>query len=177
MAGRNEYGNALFLLAKEEGSYEVVKEDLEAARLALKENSEYVKLLDTPALKKAEKLSLIDSAFSSLNYSVVNLLKILCEKHLVYSFGDVVDTYSDLYDEYKGIERVEAVTAVALTDAQRKAITEKLHSMTGKNIVLKNTVDPAILGGVMLRYSGIQLDGSVKSRLDAFSRSLKNLNL
>ena len=49
--------------------------------------------------------------------------------------------------------------------------------MTGKKIILKNTVKPEILGGVMLRYSGIQLDGSVKSRLDAFERSLKNLNL
>ena len=49
--------------------------------------------------------------------------------------------------------------------------------MTGKKIILTNTVKPEILGGVMLRYSGIQLDGSVKSRLDAFSRSLKNLNL
>ena len=49
--------------------------------------------------------------------------------------------------------------------------------MTGKKIILKNTVKPEILGGVMLRYSGIQLDGSVKARLDGFAKSLKNLNL
>lgn len=177
MAGKNEYGSALFLLAKEEGAVETVNTDLMAAHTAIKENPDYVRLLDTPALAKAEKLILIDKAFSTLNYCVVNLLKILCEKHLVYSLGEVVSTYASLYDEYNGIERVEAVTAIPLTNAQAKAISDKLCTMTGKKIILTNTVKPEILGGVMLRYSGIQLDGSVKSRLDAFSRSLKNLNL
>ena len=101
----------------------------------------------------------------------------LCERHKVYSFGDVKATFSAMYDEHNGIEQVEAVTAVSLTDAQKEKIASKLHTMTGKTIVLKNTVKPEILGGVMLRYSGIQLDGSVKSRLDAFAESLKNLNL
>ena len=177
MAGKNEYGNALFLLAKEEGAVETVNADLAVAHTAIKENPDYVRLLDTPALAKAEKLILIDKAFSTLNYCVVNLLKILCEKHLVYSLDEVVSTYASLYDEYNGIERVEAVTAIPLTNAQAKAISDKLCAMTGKKIILTNTVKPEILGGVMLRYSGIQLDGSVKSRLDAFSRSLKNLNL
>ena len=177
MAGKNEYGNALFLLAKEEGALDAVKVDIDAAELALKNNPDYIKLLDTPALSKAEKLGLIDKAFSALHYSVVNLLKMLCERHKVYSFGDVKTTFSAMYDEHNGIEQVEAVTAVSLTDAQKEKIASKLHTMTGKTIVLKNTVKPEILGGVMLRYSGIQLDGSVKSRLDAFAESLKNLNL
>ena len=177
MAVKNEYGNALFLLAKEENAQDAVKDDLDVALLALKNNPDYGKLLDTPALNKAEKLELIDKAFAPIHYSVTNLIKILCERHLVYSFSDVCSTYADMYDEYNGIERVEAVTAVKLTESQVERIKEKLHLMIGKTIVLKNTVDPEILGGVMLRYSGVQLDGSVKSRLDAFARSLKNLNL
>jgi len=51
---------------------------------------------------------------------------------------------------------------------------EKLASTTGKKIIIKNTVTPEILGGVKLRYSGKQLDGSVKTRLDKFEQSLKN---
>ena len=177
MAVKNEYANALFMLACEESAVEAVKEDVDSANLAFKENPDYIKLLDTPALTKAEKLTLIDDAFSSLHYSVKNLIKILCEKHLVHSFKDLASAYSLLYDEYSGIERAEAVTAVPLTDAQKNAISQKLAEMTGKKIILKNTVNPEILGGVMLRYSGVQLDGSVKSRLESFSQSLKNLNL
>jgi F-type H+-transporting ATPase subunit delta len=177
MTEKNEYGTALFMLAKEEGVTDRVREDIETAYLTVKNNPEYVKLIDTPALAKSEKQALIDEAFGSLHYSVVNLLKILCEKHAVYSFSQVFSTYSALYDEMHGIERVEAVTAILLSDEQKRAIAQKLESMISKTVVIKNTTDPKMLCGVMLRYSGKQLDGSVRSRLDAFSESLKKLNL
>lgn len=177
MAGKNEYASALFALALEDDMLEEVKSDLEALSDALNENPDYIRLLDTPALSKEERLTLIDEAFSSLCDSVRNLLKILCEKHAVYTVAELCSSFLSLYDERSGIERVEAVSAVALTDAQSDAIIKKLADMTQKKIILTNTVKPEILGGVILRYSGIQLDGSVKARLDSFSESLKNLNL
>ena len=177
MAGKNESASALFALALEEDMLEKVKSDLEALSAALKENPDYIKLLDTPALSKEERLSLIDEAFSSLCECVRNLLKILCEKHLVYTVAELCSSFISLYDEHSGIERVEAVSAVALTAMQADAIIKKLAAMTQKKIILTNTVKPEILGGVILRYSGIQLDGSVKARLNSFAESLKNLNL
>ena len=67
------------------------------------------------------------------------------------------------------------MTAVAMSEGQIAALKAKLIAETGKKIIIKNTVDPTILGGVKLRYSGKQIDGSVKTRLDAFSESLKNI--
>ena len=83
--------------------------------------------------------------------------------------------YLSEYDKARGIERVEAVTAVAMTEAQLAALRAKLTALTGKTVVIRNTTDPTILGGMKLRYSGLQLDGSVRSRLDAFERSLKEI--
>ena len=177
MAGKNEYASAIFALALEEDAAERVKSDLELVVLLLKENPGYAKLLDTPALSKNERLALIDEAFSSLDDYVKNLIKILSEKHLSYTIVEVSNAYGELYDKHYGIESVEAVTAVEMTDAQKEALTQKLSKMTGKKITIRNTVDKGILGGVILRYSTVQLDGSVKSRLDAFSEKLKNLNL
>ena len=177
MAGKNEYASAIFALALEQSSLDRVRDDLETLALSLKENPDYIRLLDTPALSKEERLSLIDEAFSSLDYSVKNLVKILCERHAVYTVADLSAAFFAMYDEHNGIERVEAVSAVPLTESQIEALKTKLGNMTGKRIVLTNKVEPEILGGVILRYSGIQLDGSVKARLDSFSESLKNLNL
>ncbi len=177
MAQKNEYGNALFLLAEEEGAIDKVKDDLITLSSLLKKNPDYVKLLDTPAISKAEKLSLIDGALTPLHYSVVNLLKMLCEKHSVYTFRAILDTYLSLCDEHYGIERVEAVTAIPLSDKQTKTLTDKVAQITGKTVIIKNTVEPGILGGVVLRYAGAQLDGSVKTRLDAFSERLKKLTI
>ena len=174
MTAAAEYGKALFMLAEERGSTDSCLSDVRTACRIFKENPRYVKLLDTPAIIKSEKLSLIDEAFSSLDEDLKSLIKILCESHSVYAFAEIEKEFSTLYDLSRGIERVEAVTAIAMTDEQISRMTEKLASMTGKKIILKNTVCPEILGGVKLRYSGRQLDGSVKTRLDKFEQSLKN---
>ena len=68
--------------------------------------------------------------------------------------------------------RAEAITAVPMQDKQRSALKAKLEALTGKNIVLKNSVDPALIGGITLRYGGVQLSDSIQSRLDRLRRSL-----
>ena len=174
MTGAYEYARALFMISEEEHSSDKMRADVEIARDAFLANPDYASLLDTPALQKGEKLRLIDEAFSSLNPSLVNLIKILSEMRLSYIFPKLADEYFALYDESRGILRAEAVTATALTERERDALTKKLSATTGKTVILTNTVDPSILGGVKLRYSGIQLDGSVKSRLDKFESALKS---
>ena len=103
------------------------------------------------------------------------LLKKDKKKRYAYLIPRVMDAYLAIYDESRGIERVEAVTAIPLTEAQLSALSLRLEEKTGKKIVITNTVDKAILGGMKLRYMGIQLDGTVKSRLDSFEKSLKSL--
>ena len=177
MAVPNEYGKALFMLSLEENVLDRVRCDLVLVDTVLRKNPEYLKLLDTPAIAKAAKISAVDEAFSSVYYSVRNVLKILSEKHEAYSFSSVAAFYYDMYDEHNGIEHVEAVTAIAMTQPQKTALTTKLEKMTGKRIVLENKVDPGILGGVVLRYCAKQIDGSVKARLDAFAQTLNKLTI
>ncbi|MBQ8719453.1 MAG: ATP synthase F1 subunit delta [Clostridia bacterium] len=175
MINAAEYGKALFLLSEERGTTESVLADARIARAVLLENPKYSKLADTPALSKDEKTALIAEAFASLDPDLVSLLKILCEKHSVCEFCKVADAYFALYDESRGIERVEAITAVPMTAAQIDAMKAKLERLTGKQIIITNKTDRAILGGVKLRYAGIQLDGSLKKRLDTLESSLKSI--
>ncbi len=175
MINAHEYAKALFLITEEEGVTDAVFEDICLAKKVIGENPAYATLLDTPALPKSERLSLVDGAFSALDPNLENLIKILCEKHSVYALSKVADAYSALYDEARGIERVLAVSAVPMTQDQLSALNKKLTGITGKTVLITNSVDPSILGGVKLRYSGVQLDGSVKTRLDSFEEKLKAL--
>ena len=177
MTSGNEYGRALFMLCCEEGTVDTVMDEIGIVDKAFRDNPEYVKLLDTPAVSKEEKHSLIDEAFKDLSYCVVNVIKLLSDRRISRLFSAVFAEYGRLYDEMRGIEHVEAVTAITMSDAQKRRLTEKLEGITGKTVKLKYTVDPSILGGVMLRYSGTQLDGSVKTRLESFASGLKNINL
>ena len=174
MTDAKEYGKALFLITEEDGLSDKVISDVKAAERVLSSNPDYVKLLDSPALSKSERVGLADKAFSGLDERLSNLIKILTEKRAVHIFGRIAKTFYALYDESRGILRVEAITAIPMSEKQSKAIGDKLAISLGKTVVLSNTVDPSILGGVRLRYSGVQLDGSVKTRLDKFEDALKH---
>jgi F-type H+-transporting ATPase subunit delta len=175
MTAGKEYAKALFMLSEEEGNTEGVLDDLLVASRAVLDNRAYLELLDTPALSKDEKLSLIDEAFVSLDKNLVSLIKILCEKRETRRLPKIAKSFEELYDESRGIVRVEAVSAVEMTPSQLDAIKKKFEAGSGKTILISNTVTPEILGGVKLRYEGIQLDGSVKTRLDKLAASLKSV--
>lgn len=174
MTDANEYGKALFLITEEDGVSDKILSDVRTAECVLTSNPDYVKLLDSPALSKEERVELVSKAFSGVDERLSNLLKILTEKRVMHVFSRVAKTYYALYDESKGILRVEAVTAIPLSEKLTKAIRDKLSYSLRKTVVLSNTVDTSILGGVKLRYSGVQLDGSIKTRLDKFEDALKN---
>ena len=177
MTDAREYARALFLITEEDGVTDSVVKDMTALRAVFAENPDYVKLLDTPALEKAERLGLARSVAEKLDWRLANLLMILTEKHLTHLITRMVGAYLDMVDEARGILRADAITAVALTGAQIKALADRLGAQTGKTVVITNTVDESILGGVKLRYAGIQLDGSVKTKLEKFEEGLKTLVL
>ncbi len=175
MTGAEEYGKALFLLSEEDGGTERTLSELNVLMTALSENPSYTKLLDTPAVPKGERLSLIDEAFGSFSDNLKNLIKILAENRCAHLLPTVFKTFNDSYNESRGILPAEVVTAVALTEEQITALTERLETKTGKTVKLSEKVDPSILGGAILRYGDTQLDGSVKTRLDKFEEVLSGI--
>ena len=175
MIDAREYGKALFLLSEEEGTTELALGDIRLVKEAMSKHPTYETLLDTPALPVETKLGLIDEAFAGINANVKNLLKILCEKHATHDMPKVASVFEALYDEARGNLRVEAITAIPMTKKQLAAMQNKLELQTGKHIFIENIVDASILGGVTLRYGGVQIDGSVKARLESLEKSLKGL--
>lgn len=167
------YGKALFQLAQETGADERVREELELVRSVLRQQPSYVTLLDTPAVPKEEKLALIREAFGGAEENLQNFLCILCEKRSMHALPACADAFDRCFDEAHGILRATAVTAVPMSAAQKTALTQRLAAMTGKQVVLTNTLDPALLGGITLRYGGVQLDDSILSRLEQLRRSLR----
>ena len=172
MVNANDYGRALYELAREQNAQDEILEQMRDVRAILEKTPEYVRLLDTPALPMEQRLSLLDEAFGSLNPWHLNFLKILCEKHAIKQYDACAQCFSELHDEARHILRATALTAVAMTDKQVEALTRKLETITGKRVVLTNKVDPQVLGGVTLRFGGVQLDGSLQSRLEDLRRSL-----
>lgn len=174
MTLHEEYAKALFLLTEELGTSEQALSDISICREALLENPSYRGIADSPALPVSEKLALIREAFASVREEVRNLIMILCEQHSVSLLPAVAKAYRMLYNEARGIIEAEIISAAALSEAQMEKTRSKLRSLTGKEILLKNTIDKTLIGGAQLRYSGIQLDGSLRARLSDIESRLKS---
>ena len=171
----NNYAEALFLLAKDEGLDQQILTQLNVLDQAFEQEPEFLRLLAAPNLPKAERCGILDQSFrGQVHIYVLNFLKILTEQGYVRQFGDCCKAYRTQYNVAHGIVNVQAVTAVALTGEQSARLTQKLTKLTGKTIELVNRVDPAVLGGVRLDYDGMRVDGTVKNRLDSVRELLKN---
>ena len=164
----NVYGESLYELAKEESVCAPIAQQLTALRESFHQEPDFIRLLSSPSLTKAERCQILDDSFrGKVHPYVLNFLKILTEKGYMRYFGDCCDAFTGHFDQDNGIVRVTAVTAVALTETQSARITEKLNRITGKQIRLHNRIDPAVLGGVRLDYDGQRLDDTVSHHLDA----------
>lgn len=171
----DEYARALFELAESEGRTDELMADVVALCAALSNEPRYVRLIDSPALAKEERLALIDAAFAPLDGYLRNLIKILAEKRSSALLLALEGAFRELYDEARGIERVLAETAVPMTEEQLAKMRARLEAETGKTVIIENRLVPSLLGGVRLRYAGRQLDGTVRARLDGLEKSLRTV--
>ena len=123
-------------------------------------------------------MGLIDAAFGSQAHPyLTNFIKLLCERGYMKQFGDCMEAFQEHYYADHGITRAQVTSAVALSDAQREALLGKLESVSGKKVVMTETVDPQLIGGIRVEIDGKAMDGTLSSRLSGISRSLKEVTL
>jgi len=169
------YGQALYDLARDEGLSESILSELKVLGEVFKQNADFVRLLSSPGLSKAERLNIVHESFAGkVNPYVLNFMKILTEKGYMHHFSDCCEVYREKYNTDNGILPVKAVTAHPMTKDQISRLSSKLEKITGKKIELDNAIDPSCIGGVRLDYDGKRVDDTVAGRLDRLHAMLKN---
>lgn len=180
------YGGSLYDLAAEEnltgagnsislvpGLTKAILDQMTDIRQIFRENPDYLKLLSEPAIKKGERLDLIEKAFgASAERYLVSFLKLLCERNLLGEYEGCCEAYRKRYNADHNIADALVTSAVALTDGQLEALRVKLESISGKEVVLEQKIDRSVLAGIKVELEGKQLDGTVAGRLSGLSRQL-----
>lgn len=174
------YANALFetaQLSKVENA-QTVSEELVALKEIFLDNTEYVKLLSSPACSREQKIELIEETFKGkLCDYTLNFLKLLIENGRFASILSIIDEYVRIYDANNGIMQITAITATELDSDLKEKLVQKLNSATGKSIKLNTIVDKSVLGGIKLRYDNTEIDSTVKTRLDELKQTIKQITL
>lgn len=162
----NEYGNAIFLLAEEEGTLDEVMAGLELCRGVFSENPEYVDFLETPSIPLAERLAAVRTAFEGrIPERVTDFVSILTERGYTRFFPDCVETFENEYNRRFDIAVADAVSAKPLSVAERQELRDTLQAKTGQRIKLNCTVDPELVGGLVVKIDGRLYDGSIRTRI------------
>lgn len=172
------YALSLFSVAKEHSLTDEILQEITVLATLFEDNKAYIKLLDSPELSTAKKHSLIEeSVGNSIHKYTLNFLKILCDKKRFSEFFKIQEEYRRLYNKENNIIEVEAVTAITMSDTLLEKLTQKLCNVTKQKVIVKNTVDTSIYGGVILNYGNYQIDSSVKHQLDGIKTALKELTI
>lgn len=160
------YAEAAFELAVRDGAVREWLDQLErAAELSRDERLDH--LLDNPAVPVAERLDLLDRALGGgTPPQVRNLLGLLLRRGRIKSLAKVAAEFRSLYQRQEGITPATVTTALALEADELRAIGQRLERQTGGRIELSTEVDPAILGGLIVRLGDRLIDGSVRGRLE-----------
>lgn len=169
------YGQALYDLTRSEDCADGVLYEMKTIAQAFCQEPDFVRLVSSPGIPKAERLQILDDSFRSrVHPYVLNFMKILAEKGYMNAFCECAQVYQKAYNEDHNILPVKVTGARPLTAEQESRLRRKLSSITGKQIDLIQCIDPACMGGLRLDYDGKQVDDTVSGRLDRLHSLLKN---
>jgi F-type H+-transporting ATPase subunit delta len=160
------YSRALFEVAKESGKLDVVREQLGQFADALDGNADLRVFFFSPYFSTQEKKDGLHRALDGADPAIVNFLETLLERHRMPVIFRIRAQYERLWDEENKLLPVQVTSAVALDEATLESIGEQIGAQTGQQVELTSTVDPEILGGIVLRVGNSILDASIKHRLD-----------
>lgn len=172
----NVYSKALFEIGKEEDTLDLLAKELEGLDEVFAANPELVKLLSSPSLATGEKMAALERIFKGrISDTAFNFLCVLVSKNRIRHFSGILKAFRDEVNEYSGIIEVVAVVAMPLKPEIKEKLCQKLEIVAGRKVNLIEKVEPSILGGIILNYGNMQMDSSIKSKLEVFGRQLKSI--
>jgi F-type H+-transporting ATPase subunit delta len=165
------YAMAAFELAQEHN-------DTDAWLSAVRQIGEFMgdpevrRVLENTRVSQEPKQRLIEAALGDLPVLPLNLARLLVRKNRTALAVDIAEQFEQLLDEQRGVAHARATTAVPLSDADRNALSQRLAQQTGGEVVLETSVDPELLGGVVVQIGDRLIDASTRSKLRALRDNL-----
>lgn len=163
----SRYAKSVIDLAIEKGCLDEVHTDMLLLANVCNENRELVSLLKSPIVKSDKKYNVLSSIFTGkVNALTLAFFKIITQKGREQALPSISEEVHNLYNELKGIQKAQVITASALNDELRNEFKSLVVSSTGKTVELTEKIDEDIIGGYILRIADKQIDESIKSKLN-----------
>lgn len=173
VAGR--YATALIELAREASAVDQVGIELDQLGTLIRESDDLRRLVRSPVLGADEQLSAISAILDRIGLAglTVNFVKLVTHNRRLFALPDMITAYRALVAREKGEVTAEVTVAEALADRHVAALKDALRSATGKDVELNVHVNPAILGGLIVKLGSRMIDTSLKTKLQSLRHAMK----
>jgi F-type H+-transporting ATPase subunit delta len=173
LAGR--YATALFELARDERQLEAVGASLNTVRQSLADSDDLRALTTSPLIGREDALSAVRATAEAMRLDPIttNFLGVLAQNRRLGQLGQVIRNFNLLSAFHRGETTAEVTSAHPLGDDQIAALKTNLKSRVGRDVSVDLTVDPTILGGLVVKIGSQMIDGSIRTKLNTLALAMK----
>ena len=173
MAGR--YATALFELALEQKAIDAVRNDLDRFDAMLAESEDLRRLVRSPVFTAEEQSKALGAVLAKADIAglAANFLQLVARNRRLFAVRDMVKAYRALVARHKGEVTAQVKVAEKLSDAHLAALSDALKSVTKQNVRIDLEVDPAIIGGLVVKLGSRMVDSSLRTKLNSIKIAMK----
>jgi F-type H+-transporting ATPase subunit delta len=166
------YARSLFEVAMDQDSLDRVREEIGAFTDALSESHELRTFFFSPYFSTQEKKDGLERAVTGADAAVMNFLELLIEKHRMPAIFRIRARLDALWEKENKLLPVQITSAVELDEEIVKELGDRISEQTGRKVELSSSVEPDILGGIVVQVGNSVLDASIRNRLDQLRRAV-----
>jgi F-type H+-transporting ATPase subunit delta len=167
------YATALFQAATDAGTLDETRGDLHAFAGALADTASLADAIFNPQIEQAAKRRVLNELTRGGDKLATNTLAILLDKGRISTLPAVIDEVDRMSAEASSLVDLELTTAVPVDPDMEQRIVARVETATKRSVRLHKTVDPDVIGGLVLRIGDVIIDGSVRSRIRQLHKKLE----
>ena len=172
---QGRYASALFDLASENGTVSAVEGDLEKIDAAIKGSDDFAALIRNPQVSRDAAAKATDAVAQVLGLSPLtrNFLGVLAANRRLSALPEIIRAFAAIAAAQRGEATAEVTSAHALNDDQVEQLRQKLEAREGRKVKIKTSVDPELLGGLVVTIGSKRIDSSIRTRLNSLAQAMK----
>jgi F-type H+-transporting ATPase subunit delta len=173
LSGR--YATALFALARESNTIDSVGGNLESLKAALAQSTDFAGLTTNPLLSRQTTSNAIAAVAKAMKLDRLtsNFLGVLAQNRRLGQLGAVIASFQALAASHRGEATAAVTSAHPLGAGQVSALKKQLRAKIGRDVAVDLSVDPAILGGLVVKIGSQMIDSSIRTRLNTLAIAMK----
>jgi F-type H+-transporting ATPase subunit delta len=168
------YAKAILDIAHDKGVATEVSNDMASIASTINGNAELSAFIQNPTTRVEVKQSALLEVFAGINGVTKSLFQLLFENKRFEILAAVATEYNQLFEEMNGMEKATVTTAIPMDAELEAKVLAKILTFSNKKVNIENIVDPAIIGGFILRIGDQQYNASIANRLQVLKRELSN---